>query len=82
MKRITKWEEIAVHGSRYIAQFEDRLYKLHEDIRYEATEPGPCTVVLCELKPTLEESQQVVIDNINSDFQLDKMRFTPPPNVE
>ncbi len=70
LQPVTKWSQIAVHGSRRLAQYGDRMYNLHEDVRYSVRVPSPCIVVLSELKPTLEENQQLVIDNINCDFAL------------
>jgi pSer/pThr/pTyr-binding forkhead associated (FHA) protein len=70
IKVVTEWKQIAFHDSRYLAKYGGRSYNLHEDVRYTVRQPSPATVVLCKLKATLEESQQVVIDNINADFAV------------
>ena len=71
LKIVSRWEEISLHGSRYMAFFSGRWYSLHEKIKYEVKKPNPSTVIIGELKATLRENQQAVIDNINADFAHD-----------
>jgi hypothetical protein len=68
-KRVTKWEQIALHESRVVAQYRDRIYDCHDDVRYTVNFPKPSIVILCNRKLTLAEKQQLIIDNINNDFQ-------------
>jgi hypothetical protein len=68
-KKVTKWEQIAVHESRVVAQYRDRLYDCHDDVRYTMKFPKPSTTILSDRQLTLAEKQQLIIDNINQDFQ-------------
>jgi hypothetical protein len=71
LKIVSQWEEIALHGSQYLAFFGGRWYSLHERIKYDVRKPSTRTVIIGELKATLKENQQAVIDNINEDFAQD-----------
>ena len=52
-----------------MAFFGGRWYSLHEKIQVRRfRKPSPRTVIIGELKATLSENQQAVIDNINEDF--------------